>query len=86
MVLVDTGSHHLWFQESLRDDLQWRIDSRRALLGGVHNPQAIFMSAAVAVPEAEVVSWPVAPVLRPAVPEPMWSAYHVVFTGWLFRF
>ena len=39
------------------------------------------MNAAVDVPETEGVSWPVAPAVRPAAPEPMWSAYHVVFTG-----
>ena len=44
------------------------------------------MSAAVAVPEADAANWPVAPVVRPAAPEPMWSAYQVVFTGWLLRF
>ncbi len=41
---------------------------------------------AVAVPLAEVVNWPVAPVVRPAAPEPIWSGNHVVFTGWLLRF
>ena len=30
------------------------------------------MSAAVAVPEADVAIWPVAPVVRPAPPEPIW--------------
>jgi hypothetical protein len=42
------------------------------------------MSAAMDVPETAVVNWLVVPVVRPTAPEPMWSAYHVVFTGWLF--
>ena len=44
------------------------------------------MSAAVAVPAAEAANWPVAPVVRPAAPEPMWPAYQVVLNGWLFQF
>jgi hypothetical protein len=34
-------------------------------------PQAIFMSTAVAVPAATVVCWPVAPLVRATVPEPI---------------
>ena len=59
---------------------KWSIAVRPAIKR-FQSLQATFMSAAVDVPETEVVSWPVAPAVSPAAPDPMWSVYHVVFTG-----
>ena len=58
-----------------------RVDSYQVLLRDFQSPQATFMSAAVDVPETKAVSWPVAPAMRPAAPDPMRSAYQVVFIG-----